>query len=493
MEDNYDVIVIGSGLGGSVCAALLAKAGMRTLLLEKNNRPGGKAMGISVNGFRGEMWPTFGIPMHRGPFIDAFRALGIESKLDIRPGSFAMMYRRKGGNWTTYVDPPGKPVQDPTANLFDSWGLDDPKEREACLTVLAEIFMMTPEQLDQLDDVSVQQWLDERKDVPPPIRGFLATHSNLMATGVYELVSMSEIARVMQIFAGGETGYPRGGYGRLIDELIEVLRVHGGKLLTGARVEKITVEEGRVTGVATKDKAFKAPIVVSNAGIQPTVLKLVGREHFDRSYVGYVIDIVPSLGFTNMRYIFSQPVMKHGVYVATTEDTYLDIERLDRMRDGIIPDEIALDGVVPSHFDPDMAPPGKQMLNLGTWCTPDPSGKELKALHKKINDLFVEMFPEAVSHIERIEGHVGPAEVSSLSRDQVLPGVGGEAAGLAVTVGYCGKNKPKPKSPLPGLFFVGHDAGGAGYLATHQAVSSGMNVAQLVHFYWLERRSVVRI
>jgi phytoene dehydrogenase-like protein len=152
-----------------------------------------------------------------------------------------------------------------------------------------------------------------------------------------------------------------------------------------------------------------------------------------------------------------------------------------------------LDGVVASHFDPEMAPEGKQMLLLGTWCTPDPAGKEVGALHKKIDEFFAEMFPEAVPCIESREGYMGPAEVSALTRDQVLPGVGGEAAGSAVTVGYCGKNKPDPKSPLPGLFFVGHDAGGGGYLATHQAVCSGLNVAPLVHFYWLERRSVVRV
>jgi prolycopene isomerase len=492
VADRYDVVVVGAGLGGIVCAALLAKSGVKTLVLDKNSRPGGKTMGISVKGFRGEMWPTFGVPREAGPFVDAFKLLGIESKLDIIPGSVAMLYRRKGGTWTTSIDSPGKRVEDPSANLFDSWGLDA-KEREASLKVLAEIALLTPEQLDELDDVSVRQWLAEKGDVPQPVHNFLATHANLMATGVYELVSMSEIARVMQVFSGSTNGYPRGGYARLVAEIAEVLRTSGGEILTRARVERIIVEGGRAAGVATKDEVFRAPIVVSNAGIHPTVLKLVGEEHFDKSYVGYVRDIVPSLGFTSIRYIFSKPVMEHGVYVATTEDSFLDVERIDRMRDGIIPDDISLDGVVPSHFDPEMAPQGKQMLLLGTWCTPDPDGKELKALHEKIDDQFREMFPDAVPYIESREGHMGPAEVSALSRDQVLPGVGGEAAGLAVTVGYCGRNKPKPKSPLPGLFFVGHDAGGSGYLGTHQAVSSGINVASLVNFYWLERRSTVRV
>ncbi len=492
MASQYDVIVVGAGLGGITCAALLAKWGLKTLVLEKNNRLGGKQVGISVKGFKGEMWPTFGIPIEVGPFLDAFRQLGIESRLDLIPGSTALMYRRPDGEWVTTVNKAGPQGPDATENMFRAWQLK-PKESEVALRILAEMVLVTPEQMDALDNISAKQWVDQHGEMPQALRGFLAVQSNAMATGLYELVAMSELAGIMQLFGGSTPAYPRGGYARLVEEIAKVLKANGGEVKTRARVERITTKNGRTSGVIAGDRFHEAPIVVSNAGIQPTVLKLVGEENFDKSYVNYVKDIVPSLGFTCQRYIFSKPVMKQGVYVCSSEDSYIDVERLVQMKQGKIPDVISVYGVVPSNFDPHMAPPGKQMLLVGTWCSPDPTAKEIKMLQKKVDEQFDEMFPEAVPYIESREGYVGPAEVAALSRDSVLPGLGGEAVGLAVTVGYCGKNKPSAKSPVAGLFYVGHDAGERGrFLGTHQAVSSGLRVAELVHHYFLERRSVLR-
>jgi len=483
---EYDVIVIGAGFGGVVCGALLAKQGLKVIILDKNIRPGGKQMGISAKGFKSEMWPTYGIPKEVGPFVDAFNQLGIASKLDLSFRDTALMFRQAKRKWATMVQPAGKQDLDATLNMFKAWQLSE-KETQVAMQVLAEMAMMTPEQIDALNDVSLQQWIAQHGDMPKPLFSFLAVEANMLATGLYELVAVWEQAKIMQIFAGSTTGFPRGGYSKLVDDVVDVLKACDGELKPRSRVERILVEDGRVTGVATKDGVFKAPIVVSNAGIQPTVLKLVGEKHFDSGYVNYVKSIVPSLGFCCQRYIFKEPVMQYGIILGSSEDSYIDVQRHEEMRAGKIPEVVSLYAVNPAVFDPEMAPKGKQMLLVGTWCRPDPKAREIGALQKRVDEQFIEMFPKEAKYIEAREGYVGPAQVANLSRDSVLPGLGGEAVGLAVSVGYCGKRKPDVKAPIRGLFYVGHDAGGAGYIGTHQAVSSGVKVAPVVKLYHDER------
>ena len=48
---THDVIVIGAGFGGAACASLLARRGLKVLLVEKNNLSGGKAMTPNKKGF----------------------------------------------------------------------------------------------------------------------------------------------------------------------------------------------------------------------------------------------------------------------------------------------------------------------------------------------------------------------------------------------------------------------------------------------------------
>ncbi len=488
MKRQYDVIVIGGGPGGVSCAALLAKKGVRTLVLEKNDRVGGKPATLSAKGFTCERWPTGGLPVKGGSWLEAFKALGIESRFRVIVKDVGVIYRRADGQWirrVTQMDPYVLP--DPN-NMFDDWGLNA-AEREVALKVLADIAMMPPDKLDTLDNVSVHDFLMQYEGLPKPLYGYFAFLAHAFNVGVVELVSMSETVKSFHRLMDQPLGYPAGGYGRLVEDMAEAMKVSGGELKTRARVERILVEGGEVIGVATDDSIFKAPIVVSSAGIHPTVLKLVGENQFDSSYVSYVKSLLPSLGFTGVRYILSKPVLPLGLYQIWSQSSWWNIERYLEARKGRIPGDVTITLEVPTNYDPSMGPAGKQLLIAGTNCSPDPMDKTIEMLWKKTDQQIAEVFPEILPFVESKEAYAGPAQVSAHSRDQVFSNQGGEAVGVGVTIGQTGKQKPSAKSPIRGLFYVGFDAGSSsGFMGTQQAVDSGLKVSQMVYRYLLEKR-----
>lgn len=470
------------------CAALLAKKGARTLVLDKNDRVGGKPATVFAKGFTCERWPTGGLPVMGGSWLEAFKALGIESKFRVIVKDVGVIYRRADGQWVrsvTQMDPYVLP--DPN-NLFDDWELNA-AEREVALKVLGDVATMTPDKLDALDNVSVHDFLMQYEGLPEALYGYFAFLAHAFNVGVVELVSMSETAKSFQRLMAQPLGYPAGGYGRLVEDMAEVMKASGGEIKTRARVERILIEGGAAVGVATADSVHRAPIVVSSAGIHPTVLKLVGEDYFDKSYVNYVKNLLPSLGFTGVRYILSKPVLPLGLYQIWSQSSWWNLQRYIEARKGHIPGDVTITLEVPTNYDPDMGPPGKQLLMAGTNCSPDPMDKTIEMLWKKTDQQIAEVFPEILPFIEAKEAYAGPAQVSAHSRDQVMPNQGGEAVGVGVTIGQTGKQKPSAKSPIRGLFYVGFDAGSSsGTMGTQQAVDSGLKVSRLVYHHLLERR-----
>ena len=55
---EFDIIVIGSGIGGLCCAGLLAKAGKKVLILEAHSKPGGDSHAFKRNGYKFQFGPS---------------------------------------------------------------------------------------------------------------------------------------------------------------------------------------------------------------------------------------------------------------------------------------------------------------------------------------------------------------------------------------------------------------------------------------------------
>ena len=188
-------------------------------------------------------------------------------------------------------------------------GIDDAPE---VLRFLGDVAQMPPEALDALDDVPFTEFLSGYR-LPQALISYLGMQANVIFVVPIDLLATSEMIRVLQDFGRGGAGrYHRGGFGALAEAMCLGVERNGGGVLLDARVERIHVEGGRVTGVETPRGRFDAPIVVSNAGIQPTVLRLVGEEHFDPSYRSRVREFVPSWAIVGTRYFPEPPLFRAG-------------------------------------------------------------------------------------------------------------------------------------------------------------------------------------
>jgi phytoene dehydrogenase-like protein len=479
-EQAYDVIVIGAGPGGSACASLLARWGLRTLLLDKNPRAGGTQMTFRQNGFVFEKFPVFGVPAYGSRFDYLVETLGIQDRVTAWcPDPISLMcYEDPDGVVHEMIAPGGgKPT-----DLEDLLKLCCVKEseREEAIRMLADIALMQPNQIADLDDVSVEEFVS-RYDIPVGLRSFVAC---LQAEGSLEMpadvASASELVRCCQDqAAGGAIRYYEGGYGAFFETLAATVEENGSRCLFDCRVIRIDVENGAVTGVVTEQGDFRAPVVVSNAGIAPTVFRMVGEEHFDRSYVNRVRDLVPSLGFCGYRYFLKREVLRYPGLGYFAHDSVTTSEDIVRSLHGDLPEKPYV-WMQTNSFVPGMAPPGKQLIHTGITCPIDPT-LDYTPWRKKLEEMIRRILPAVLENVEWKETF-GPEDVPAQSKEPIFPGQGGECIGLAQIVGQTGKYKPSIQAPIRGLFYTGTDAGGHG-LGTSNAVYSGTEVAKAVRRY----------
>jgi phytoene dehydrogenase-like protein len=485
---TYDVIVIGAGFGGSACAGLLARRGLKVLLVEKNARAGGKAMSISKNGFTYTAWVVIGAPVIDNLYEAVAKQLGVEDLVKlVAPGNQASIYRTPTGKYTRLPD---MPVGQTDPNVVFDWLEIKPEQRDAALGFFAQLTMMPREEIDKLHDISFDTWI-RRHEIPRALYAFLVS---LCCDGMFmvpvDLLEAAEAIKSLQdMFLRHGGMFCQGGFGRVAEAYCEAVRRHGGTVLMKTKTEQITVEGGRVTGVVTSQGRFKAPIVVSNAGLQPTVLKLVGEQHFPPDYLKRTKDLLPSWALLGYRYFLRKKVIDASYGVVFSDNSPWSSERLRKAGAGQGSREGVLYFEVPSNYDPGAAPPGKQIVLTGSFCSPSPqmTHEEIMAWAKAGEDTLFKAFPDLEGAIEQKELYT-PRDVSNLTRESVLPGHGGETIGLGQVVGQCGPNKPSIQAPIEGLFFVGCDAGGTG-VGTQQAIESGVNVAEAVLRYHGQRKA----
>lgn len=263
VQSRYDVVVIGSGLGGMTCANRLAAAGHSVLLLEHHIQLGGLATWFKRGGH------IFDVSLHGFPYG---------------------MVKTCRKYW-------GKTIRDaivqlrhivfdnPQFSLTTTFSKDDfvriLHERFGVRRTIVEEFFATVGAMNFYDDQSLttrelfSQFFPGRSDIHrllmEPIT--YANGSTLDEPAItYGIVFSNFMNRGVFTFEGGTD--------KLIGLMADELQQKGVDICTGARVDHILVDRGVTRGVVVRDREIRAQAVISNAGITNTIDNLVGRERF---------------------------------------------------------------------------------------------------------------------------------------------------------------------------------------------------------------------
>ena len=308
-EDEYDVIIVGAGIGGLTCGALLSKRGYKVLILEQHHQIGGYCSSFSRRGFIfntgveniSGLWD-------KGPVTYLLRELGLKREELFVKNTVRYIFKGKtieAQNLEGFMEKLSEMFPDEKENIYaffdearkayeecyreaQAYGAPLPAELIAKVYGAKKLLDYPREHPHFFDwmNKTYEEKLNEyfRSEELKRLLGALLGYVGVEASKV--LASSALTAVVSYYIHGGY--FPKGGAQNFANTLGSFIVKHGGKILTRHKVDRILVEEGRVKGVKVGDRVFKAPIVVANANAKTTFLKLVEERYLDRKFVEYI-------------------------------------------------------------------------------------------------------------------------------------------------------------------------------------------------------------
>ncbi len=268
-RDEYDVVVIGSGLAGLTAANTLAKQGRSVLLLEQHYQLGGMA-----TWFKRQNGHIFDISLHGFPIgmIKSCRRYWTREIADSIVQLKHIRFDNPMFSLTTTFD-----REDFTRQLVQRFGVTP--ENVVAFFDAARALNFYDER-EQTTGQFFQKFFPGREDVirllMEPIT--YANGSTLEDPAVsYGIVFSNFMSKGVFTFEGGTD--------RLIGLMKDELARNGVDVRIRADVQKVLVRRGRIEGVVVNGREIKSRVVVSNANLRSTIFKLVGEEHFDRTFV----------------------------------------------------------------------------------------------------------------------------------------------------------------------------------------------------------------
>lgn len=460
-EPSYDVVIVGAGIGGLITANLLAKEGLRVLIVEQHYMVGGYCSTFRRGGYTFDAATHF-YPLLGNPVTITGRLL---AELGIETGWVKM------DPVDTFHFPDGSRFEVPAdlETYLAKLKAEFPHEqaaldrffaavRECYLHGLLVYFrgrsLDRTEALAPYVDLTLREALDrffEDRKLKLLLAADCPHWGSIPGRTSFVFDSMLRLS----YFLGNY--YPKGGSQAFADEMALRLEQRGGHVLTSALVRRIRVEDGEARGMDVeilrgpmKGRRLRidAGIVISNADLLLTLENLIGSEHLPPGMIEAARELRPTfpcwLTYIGLRGVPAE-------VLAEAQGYYWDSWDMDRV--GI--DALRFKLFVPTLYEPEMAPPGGQVLLVQKVLEMDYGAVSDWQQHKAGIEDFIK------TNLERVLPGIGEHVVTWNSASahtswRFTLNHQGAMLGWEMSPDQLGSGRPGIDSPVRNLFLVGH-------------------------------------
>lgn len=434
---RYDAAIIGAGAEGLAAAALLAASGVKTVVVERSERAGGRAT-------TREFHPSF----RASPFADELPPI----PADIH---WALDLSRRGAIFTP------TPVS-PAIRRF----LKDVERRAADIRARAEIGN-APRHSFFARPAAPAPWPSEdwmassiaevlaREIGDPDAAAHLASAALVGSTADPFLAGSA-----LHLLTRGRSGIVTGGLGRLADALLGAAREAGAEICLGLDATDIRHAKGRVTAIGLADGSeIAARAVISTLDLKRTFLSFFQWNALSK-------EIVQAVGAFRMAGATARVLFALDTVLPTAERGAIPVEpSLDQLADanaawraGTIAPRLPVSLRIVSAADPSLAPPGSSVITATLGAVPyrlfDGAWTREKrdALRKQALAALEAAMPGAGGHVIAAEV-IAPPDIEEALGATDGDLMGGELAADQLPSAW--PEFPFPRCPLKGLYLAG--------------------------------------
>ena len=374
----WDVVVIGSGIGGLVTASQLAVKGAKVLVLERYLIPGGSGGSFKREGYTFDVGASmifgFGQKGHTNLLTRALADVGEACETIADPAQ--LEYHLPDGldvavdrDYDSFVDRLSARFPHEAKGIrafYDTcWIVFNCLDAMPLLSLedpayLAKVFFRAP-----LACLGLARWLPvnvgdvARKHIQDPaLLKFIDMECFCWSVMPADLTPMINAGMVFSDRHAGGINYPKGGVGVIAEKLVAGLERHGGAIRYQARVTKVLLDNGQAVGVRLADgEEIRARRVVSNATRWDTFGGLIEEQDTPAAERTWRRRYKPSPSFLSLHLGVEASLIPAG-----THCHHLLLEDWQAMEDE--------QGVVfvsmPSLLDPSLAPPDRHIVHAFT-------------------------------------------------------------------------------------------------------------------------------